>query len=91
MSNLPKGVKREGRVETFSQEMDSAGPVVDEPCAADEFQQLRVETRDAGVGPYLVISTERWAIDPDQIDAFAEMLRGVLCAVGEECKKGRKP
>lgn len=44
-------------------------------------QTLQVETDNAGEGHYIVIQTTRWAIDADGIDAFAEMLRGLLAQV----------
>jgi len=51
----------------FSQDEDSDGrPGVD-------TQSLTVYVADAGGGPYLVIETERWAID--DLDELADMLR----------------
>lgn len=40
----------------------------------DRYQKLRVELHDDGGGHYVVLKTERWAIDPDQMEAFAEKL-----------------
>ena len=39
----------------------------------DQF--LRLDAIDAGGGPYLVISTERWAVDFDDLDDFHAMLQ----------------
>ena len=42
---------------TYTQEEDSAGRPF------EELQSITLETRDAGGGSYLVIETERWAVD----------------------------
>ena len=39
-------------------------------------QALEVKAEDGGGGFYLVIETKRWAVD--DVDAFAELLKGVL-------------
>ena len=59
------------RVE-YSQDQDS--------CAGsrDPLQLLDIECINAGGGHYLVIETERWAIDETDIDGFAQRLRDVL-------------
>lgn len=54
---------------TYSQEADSC----DED--SDGIQTLTVEMRDAGAGPYLVVSTTRWAADSPE--ALAALLRRV--------------
>jgi len=60
---------------TFAQEEDSCG-------RADEYQQyLHVETQDGGGGSYLVIKTDRWAIDPNGLDDFIQQLKSVLNGV----------
>ena len=41
-------------------------------------QELKVFTEDSGGGAYIVIETSRWAIDPDQIDLFAAMLKRIV-------------
>jgi len=40
---------------TFTQEGDS--------CSVKDLQQLEVAVEDAGGGKYMVIKTDRWAID----------------------------
>ncbi|MFZ4617714.1 MAG: hypothetical protein ACOYM2_16145 [Rectinemataceae bacterium] len=47
-------------------------------------QTLEVRTHDAGAGKYLVIETQRWAMD--SIDELVEVLRDAAkrLAVGEE-------
>jgi hypothetical protein len=54
----------------------------DEDCCGrvdTSEQSLEIETMDGGGGAYLVISTERWALDSDEdIDAFASRLKEVL-------------
>lgn len=55
---------------TYSQDVDC--------CAEGVCNTLQVFTQDGGGGPYLVIKTERWAIDPTELGAFVKMLRSVL-------------
>jgi hypothetical protein len=46
-----------GRVHfEFTQDGDCCGPV-------DDVQQINIEIEDGGGGKYLVLSTERWAVD----------------------------
>ena len=56
---------------SFSYEQDA-------DCCDSRWQELIIATQDGGGGPYLVIKTERWAIDPEGIDAFAAELRRVI-------------
>lgn len=71
MIPLAKGVKLTGMKLTLTQNSDSCGPV-------DEDQFLEVGTEDAGDGNYLIIKTDRWAIDSDDIDKFAATLKQVI-------------
>lgn len=65
------GVDIRGVKMGFSQESDS--------CAKDQDgQYLKVSTADAGGGNFIVIQTKRWAINADEIDLFAQMLKDVL-------------
>lgn len=58
-------------IEKFSQDMDS--------CAeGDMWNYLDIETHDAGAGPYIVLKTERWAMDFEEIDAFAQRLKDMV-------------
>jgi hypothetical protein len=41
----------------------------------NEDQYLKITVEDAGGGKYLSISTSRWSLDPDDIDAFAARLK----------------
>lgn len=52
-------------------------------CAESDrdMNVLTVETQDAGGGAYVVISTERWALDLESLDEFAAELRRVIEAV----------
>lgn len=59
---------------TYEQDADS--------CATEE-QFLSVRTQDAGDGNYIVIQTHRWALELDEIDAFAESLKKVLRMASE--------
>lgn len=73
---LPEGVEIVGetRDTTLSQNEDSAGRV------DVREQYLRLSQVDAGGGKYLVIETDRWAIDADEIDGFANMLKEFMRA-----------
>lgn len=54
-----------------------------EPDSCDKVeakgQNLKIETNDAGAGPYLVLQTERWAINPEDVDDFAKLLKRIIC------------
>ena len=64
---------------TYTQDGDTAdGP---------DYQHLTVKTADAGGGPFLVIATERWALEFEEIDAFADKLRAVVKAIQENQPK----
>lgn len=73
---------------TFSQDEDCAGRI------NETIQQIVVKTCNGGTGPsdaYLVIETERWAIDPtpDGIAQFVAMLAKVAASVGVEVKTAK--
>ena len=64
---------------TFEQPVDC--------CCPSHIPQLEleVETCDGGGGPYIVFSTNRWAIDPNDkkdVDAFIKALKDVLKGAG---------
>ena len=40
-------------------------------------QYLTIKVEDAGAGPYVVIETNRWALDLDEIPAFIEKLNNI--------------
>ena len=61
---------------TYSQEEDSDGR------ASEEVQTITVSTADAGAGPYLVIATDRWAIEIEEIETFVALLRRVAEMAG---------
>lgn len=61
----------------FTQEPDSC----DDSSLA---QTLTVTIDDAGAGPYIIISTPRWAIDKNEMGAFVERLMRLL----ERVEKG---
>lgn len=53
----------------------------DEDCCGrtdEDTQSLEIETLDGGGGPYIVIATTRWSIDPEDIDKFAERLKEIV-------------
>jgi hypothetical protein len=66
-----KGVELYGVVYEFSQNSDSCQ-------SPDDGQSIKVFTEDAGGGSYIVFSTERWAIDAEDIDKFAETLKRIV-------------
>ena len=41
-------------------------------------QQLTVSTQDGGGGKYIVISTDRWALNPDEIEDFIKALKEMI-------------
>ena len=51
--------------------------IQDQDTLQDGFndQLLFVEINDSGAGPYIIISTERWALDISDIDKFCNMLK----------------
>jgi len=67
-----KGVEIAETEFTFSQDVDSC----QDPN--DICQVLKVFTQDAGGGSYICIKTDRWAIDTEDIDKFAEMLKKIV-------------
>ncbi len=44
----------------------------------DNGHELFIETQDGGGGAYVVIKTDRWALDLEDIDKFAETLKSAL-------------
>lgn len=65
-----KGVHLHGVTYDFGQDSDS--------CQEDDLgQSLKVFTEDGGGGSYICIETERWAIDHDEIDKFADCLKRI--------------
>ena len=53
------------------QEDDCCSPV-------DVGQKLRIEIEDGGGGPYVVISTNRWAIDENDLENLPKLLHDIL-------------
>jgi hypothetical protein len=47
-----------------------------------DCELLNVEAVDEGGGHFLVLKTEGWSIDPDEIDMLADMLRDALAGLG---------
>ena len=53
----------------------------DVDCCGDSnsyVNTLTVQTQDGGGGNYLVIKTDRWSIDRDDIGSFCEQLKSCL-------------
>ena len=63
---------------TVRQEMDCCGE-------DDNFNYLDIKTHDSGGGTYLVLKTDRWAIDPkEDLEEFILMLRETIKMVEED-------
>jgi len=56
----------------FVQDQDSCGP------SEDKEQALEVEVTDAGGGPYFVLRTDRWALDPADLKKLAKQLDALM-------------
>lgn len=74
---LPAGVEivDDRREVSLMQAEDCAGRV------GETAQYLRIRQANGGIGVednYLVIETERWAMDVDEIDNFAQMLKDFM-------------
>lgn len=52
--------------ETYTQDPDCCSP--ESIC-----HQMIVKTQDGGVGAYIVIQTERWAFDIDELKKFVKL------------------
>jgi hypothetical protein len=65
----------------FSQEQDGCSPFE----GTEGRQSIRVEIHDGGGGPYVVISTERWAFDDPS--EFVDTLNTLL-QVAEDMAEG---
>jgi hypothetical protein len=72
-------VTLETLVATYYQEADSCQE------HSDEGQTLTLRTDDAGGGKFLLISTDRWAIDADDIPPFARLLEKFMVMACDEC------
>lgn len=49
-----------------------------------EFQELKLTSLDSGGGKYLVIETQRWAMDADEIQKFANFLSAWMSAHSDD-------
>lgn len=71
----------------FSQDGDS--------CGGGDYQDLRVSVVDAGGGSYLILKTDRWAIAPEELDAFVKRLKWCVSSCrsifDEEDEKKEQP
>ena len=71
LRKLPKEVRVFNLAVTLTQDPDSCGP--------DLSQELKIATDDAGGGPYVVLETDRWAIDNvDDLRALADLVAAML-------------
>ncbi|MDO8640759.1 MAG: hypothetical protein Q7R33_04380 [Nitrosarchaeum sp.] len=69
--NLPKNVEVEKISVTLTQDSDS--------CQSDDNgQSLIVETDDSGAGPYVILKTERWALDTEEMSGFVNLLKQIV-------------
>jgi len=74
LRKLPKEWRLSPNV-TLTQEPDSCGP--------DVSQDLEISTDDAGAGPFLILKTDRWALDKEDIDALRDLLVAILAHADE--------
>ncbi|MDZ4341704.1 MAG: hypothetical protein U1E51_04615 [Candidatus Binatia bacterium] len=58
--------------EVWSQDQDSCGPL------DDPGQDITLETTDAGGGNYIVIKTDRWAMELADMDALVSKMKAML-------------
>lgn len=49
----------------------------DDHGAGLDDQYLTIKVEDAGAGPYIVIETNRWAVDLEEIPALIERLNNI--------------
>jgi len=75
-----KGVQLTEVTFDFTQDVDT------DQSTDDICQSLMVKTPNCGEGAYLVIETQRWAIDPEDIDKFADAMKRI-CNIPEEYGK----
>lgn len=47
----------------------------------EEYQYMTLETHDGGGGAYVVMKTDRWAIDVNDIDSFVEIVKKLVASV----------
>lgn len=66
-----KGVKLYAVTYEFTQDTDCCQE-------EDDGQHLKVSTPDGGGGCYVVIETNRWAVDHDDVDKFAAALKRIV-------------
>lgn len=57
---------------TYTEAADSCAP------SGSDLNLLQIETQDAGGGVYVVIKTERWALDLESLDEFVAEVRRVI-------------
>lgn len=50
----------------------------DDCCSGNGFQVIKIFTQDGGGCPYVVIETDRWAMDIEQIDDFVNKLKAIV-------------
>jgi len=74
-----KGVQLDQVAFEFNQESDTNQD-------GDLGQSIKIYTQDSGAGCYIVIETERWAMDAEDIDLFAATLKRI-CNIPEEYEK----
>lgn len=55
---------------TFIQDADCS-------CNSDS-NYINIRTEDCGGGAYIIIETQRWALDPKDIDIFCYRLKEIL-------------
>jgi hypothetical protein len=79
MKNIKKSFETSSWTEVYSQEEDSSSGRKDDYGNLVKEQELSLAAIDASSNDhYIVIETERWAIDINEIDDFAKLLKDFI-------------
>jgi hypothetical protein len=79
MKNIKKSFETSSWTEVYSQEEDSSSSRKDDYGNLIKEQELSLTAIDASSNDhYLVIETDRWAIDINEIDDFAKFLKDFI-------------
>ena len=79
MKNIKKRFETSSWTEVYSQEEDSSSYRKDDHSNLVKEQELSLTAIDESSNdPYIVIETDRWAIDINEIDDFAKLLKDFI-------------
>lgn len=83
MTAKPKPITNPSAPRLISATWTLAQPADSNQEDCEDFQYLHVSSSDAGAGPYLILKTDRWAIDRDDLNTLADQLQALLDQVKE--------